>query len=229
MPATFPDPKDWPAPTIDCHLPAVDVQALQAKALRQRFRSPPAWFPEIKIERSLPGRLLTASSVLIPLVQRDNGLTVLLTQRAEHLTVHPGQISFPGGRAELEDLDAVATALREASEEIGLVADQVEVLGQLPAYVTSSAYIVTPIVALVRPKFNVRLDPLEVADIFEVPLAFLMDPANHRWHALETETGRREFLSMQWEPSKLALPSRPCVVWGATAAMLRNLYRFLSA
>jgi 8-oxo-dGTP pyrophosphatase MutT (NUDIX family) len=164
--------------------------------------------------------------VLVPLVRRDP-ITVLLTQRTEHLTDHPGQISFPGGRAELHDVDAIATALREAEEEIGLHARHIEVLGSLPTYTTGTGFIVTPVVALIEPPFSVEMDPHEVAEVFEVPLSFLMSPANHRRHGVEVGGVRREFLSMPWStPDE---PSRHYFIWGATAAMLRNFYRFLAA
>ena len=167
--------------------------------------------------------------MLVPLVERDE-MTVLLTQRTDHLTDHPGQISFPGGRVEPTDADAAATALREAHEEIGLEAAFVEVLGAMPTYTTGTGFIVTPIVALVRPGFTVNVDPFEVAEVFEVPLAFLMNPANHRRHAIEVNGVRREFLSMPWDGvDEAGQPRRYCFIWGATAAMLRNLYRFLAA
>ena len=119
--------------------------------------------------------------MLVPLVLRDE-MTVLLTQRTDHLSDHPGQISFPGGRAEPEDADAVATALREAHEEIGLEAVDVEVLGSLPIYTTGTGFVVTPVVGLVAASAKLRADPREVAEVFEVPRAWVMNPANHQRH-----------------------------------------------
>ncbi|MBC7957098.1 MAG: CoA pyrophosphatase [Cytophagales bacterium] len=223
------DPLELPVASVDAHLPAVGLGELRAEAMRQRFVQPPAWAPEIAVERQFSERQPTHASVLIPLVQRDEGLTVLLTQRTDHLTDHPGQVSFPGGRAEPEDTDAVATALREAEEEIGLSPAGVDVIGQLPLYTTGTGFIVTPVVGLVQPGFALRLDPFEVAEAFEVPLAFLMNPANHRWHAVEMAGIKREFLSMPWMGVDAAGQPRRYFVWGATAAMLRNLYRFLAA
>ena len=165
--------------------------------------------------------------MLVPLVLRAE-MTVLLTQRTDHLNDHPGQISFPGGRAEPSDADAVATALREAHEEIGLEAFEVEVLGSLPTYTTGTGFIVTPVVALVRPGAALRLDPLEVAEVFEVPLAWLMNPANHQHHAIEIDGATREFISIPWQ-GRCRRQRRGYFIWGATAAMLRNLYRFLVA
>ena len=120
---------------------------------------------------------LTPAAVLFPIVLRDNGQTVLLTQRTAHLKDHAGQISFPGGRVEAEDESPIHTALRETEEEIGLARKHVEVLGFLPEYRTGTGFRVTPVVALVTPPFELALDPFEVAEAFEVPLAFLLDPA----------------------------------------------------
>jgi 8-oxo-dGTP pyrophosphatase MutT (NUDIX family) len=161
-------------------------------------------------------------------VLRDE-LTVLLTQRTDHLNDHPGQISFPGGRVEADDADAVATALREAHEEIGLEAFEVEVLGSLPTYTTGTGFIVTPVVGLVAARAVLRPDPVEVAEVFEVPLAWLMDPANHRRHAVAIAGSMREFLSIPWLGTDASGAPRSYFIWGATAAMLRNLYRFLAA
>jgi 8-oxo-dGTP pyrophosphatase MutT (NUDIX family) len=169
------------------------------------------------------------ASVLVPLVVRGDETTVLLTQRAEHLSDHPGQISFPGGRAEPDDLTAIATALREAEEEIGLTPDFVQVLGTLPHYTTVTGYIVTPVVALVQPGFSLRVDASEVAAVFEVPLAYLMTPAHHRRHAVGEGDNAREFLSMQWTSQAENGSPKSYFIWGATAAMLRNFYRFVSA
>jgi len=226
MPLSF-DPAALPVLSIDDHLPAIPTSELTADALRRRFKAPPNWSPEIKVEHLFSERELTQASVLVPLVQRDNQTTLLLTQRTDHLHDHPGQISFPGGRAEPEDIDAVATAMREAEEEIGLHARHIEVLGSLPTYTTGTGFIVTPVVALIEPPFTIEIDPFEVAEVFEVPLAFLMSPANHRRHGVEFGGARREFLSMPWSADEDA--PRQYFIWGATAAMLRNFYRFLAA
>jgi 8-oxo-dGTP pyrophosphatase MutT (NUDIX family) len=219
-------PDELPILGIDDHLPAVNRERLDPNALRRRFAAPPDWSPEFAIERRFTDREPTQASVLVPLVQRDE-VTVLLTQRTDHLNDHPGQISFPGGRAEPEDADAIATALRETEEEVGLNARHIEVLGALPTYTTTTGFVVTPVVALIEPPFTIDPDPFEVAEVFEVPLSFLMAPANHRRHGVETGGVRREFYSMPWQSGEPA--SRRYFIWGATAAMLRNFYRFLAA
>lgn len=222
------NPQELPIIGVDHHLPAVSEDRLMPQALRRRFEAPPVWSPEISAEHRFTEREPAHASVLVPLVLRDT-MTVLLTQRTDHLTDHPGQISFPGGRAETFDVDATATALREAREEIGLSASDVDVIGSLPTYTTGTGFIVTPVVGFLRPGFSAQADPFEVAEVFEVPLAFLMSPTNHHRHAVEVGGVRREFLSMPWPGHDEQGQPRRYFIWGATAAMLRNLYRFLAA
>ena len=163
------------------------------------------------------------AAVLIPIVMRPEP-TVLLTQRTEHLSTHSGQIAFPGGKLDEADADANAAALREAFEEVGLPADFVDVLGQMPLYTTGSAFLVTPVVALVRPGFTLQPNPYEVTDVFEVPLSYLMNPAHHRHHQLQWQGAQRQWLSMPYQEGHTER-----FIWGATAGMLRNFYRFLMA
>ncbi|OWQ47100.1 hypothetical protein CDL60_12000 [Roseateles noduli] len=250
------DPRAIPVTGTDAHLPAVPREHLTPAALRERFLHPTTTAPELPGDGGIfPGRTTTQAAVLIPLVERPDGLHVLLTQRTAHLRDHAGQVSFPGGRAEPEDGSPERTALREAEEEIGLDERFVDLIGQLPVYRTVTAYEVTPVVGLIRPGFSLRLDAFEVAEAFEVPLAFLMDPAHHQRHTYEFDAsggaagngaddggplkGRRQFLSMPWTGPGLAVSnadpdvtltadaSKEFFIWGATAAMLRNLYRFL--
>jgi 8-oxo-dGTP pyrophosphatase MutT (NUDIX family) len=228
-PSRIPDPRAVPVVGTDAHLPAVPAAALLAPALRQRFAKLGGWQPEL----SGDGRLFSTrppahAAVLVPLVQRDDGLHVLLTRRTDQLRDHAGQVSFPGGRSETYDADATATALREAQEEIGLHADHVEVIGQMPTYATVTSFIVTPVVALVQPPFELCVDAREVAEAFEVPLRHLMDPAQHQRHVFEFDGGQRQFLSMPWHGLAADGTLREYFIWGATAAMLRNLYRLLS-
>jgi 8-oxo-dGTP pyrophosphatase MutT (NUDIX family) len=232
MTATRPrilDPQAIPVVGTDHHLPAIDPSRLTPEALRQQFEAVQGWQAPIRGDAGFEASGLSAASVLVPLVQRPDGLRVLLTQRTDQLRDHAGQISFPGGRVEQHDADAVATALREAEEEVGLPRSAVEVIGQLPHYVTVTNYVVTPVVALVRPPFTLQLDSFEVAEAFEVPLSFLMTPAHHQRHEVELQGRRRQFLSMPWEDAGVEGAPRRYFIWGATAAMLRNLYGFLNA
>lgn len=222
------DPKAAPVLGWDAESRDVDPARLTPEALRERFNAPPDWSPEILAERWMQRGDPAPASVLIPLVMREQ-LTVLLTQRTAHLKSHAGQISFPGGRSEPTDRDAVHTALREADEEIALPAEQVEVIGQLPTYTTGTGFVVTPVVGLVAPALALRPDPGEVAEAFEVPLAFLMSPANHQRRGFDFGGRQHEFFAMPWRPQGSAEPGREYFIWGATAAMLRNLYRFLAA
>ena len=245
---------------VDSHLPAVMPERLQPDALRQRFITPPLWQPEIYAEHRFTDRAPMHAAVLVAVVMREQSM-VLLTERTAHLSTHSGQIAFAGGKADAIDADAAATALREAQEEVGLDPRFVEVLGNLPTYTTGTAFIITPVVALVQSDFTLTPNTHEVADVFEVPLQFLMNPANHQRHALEFEGLRREWFSMPYsdnhpDPSRnlfrrnlsprdvssgdirhgtsRAQDAQPAdaqqrFIWGATAGMLRNFYRFLSA
>jgi 8-oxo-dGTP pyrophosphatase MutT (NUDIX family) len=161
---------------------------------------------------------LAPAAVLIPVVARPNALTVLLTQRTDSLKRHAGQIAFPGGRMEPTDRDPAATALREAHEEVGLEAGFVETLGYLDAYRTGTGFRIFPVVSLVSEGFTLQLDSREVADAFEVPLAFLMDEANHRTETRFWRGQERRFYAMPFEQR---------YIWGATAGIMRNMQRRL--
>lgn len=217
------DPRTAAVVGTDGHLPAVPPDRLLPETLRQRFLAPPSWEPEVSVEPRFTTRVPVQASVLVPVVARAQP-TVLLTQRTSHLIHHSGQIAFPGGKVDETDVDVVATALREAAEEIGLSAEFVQVLGTLPIYTTGSAFIITPVVAVVRPGFTLEPNPGEVADVFEVPLAFLMDPANHRRHTLLAQGLQRNWFSIPYQDVDTER-----FIWGATAGMLRNFYRFLAA
>ncbi len=162
---------------------------------------------------------ITPAGVLVALVNRGDGVHVVLTQRTDHLSDHAGQISFPGGRAEAHDADIIDTALREAEEEIGLSRAQVEVLGTLPDYFTITGYRVTPVVAWVEVPVKYAPDPFEVAEVFEVPLSFFLDAANHQRHSLQRD-GRERFF--------YAMPYNDYYIWGATAGMLVHLQQVLT-
>jgi 8-oxo-dGTP pyrophosphatase MutT (NUDIX family) len=166
----------------------------------------------------LPTRALIPAAVLVGLVERPEGMGILLTKRTPHLTDHAGQISFPGGRVDATDADVVAAALREAEEEVGLPARNVEMLGRLDTYVTRTGFEVTPCVGFVSPPELYRPDPFEVAEVFEVPLRFFRDPLSRK---LETRTfqGKQRFF--------YAYPWGEYYIWGATAGMLNNLIEVL--
>jgi 8-oxo-dGTP pyrophosphatase MutT (NUDIX family) len=160
------------------------------------------------------------AAVLVGMVDRPDGLTVLLTLRNAHLSDHAGQISLPGGRIEPSDPDPVHAALREAEEEVGLPPSHVEVIGRLDTYITGTGFEITPVVGLVRAPFALRLDEFEVAEAFEVPLSFIIDPANHERHSRELRGRTRSFF---------VLPYNDRYIWGATAAMLVNLAEVLGS
>lgn len=217
------DPRLVPVVGVDAHLPAVPAEAQTAAALRARFAQPPQWEPEVSLEKKFMNREPAHASVLIAIVQREQPM-VLLTERTTHLSTHSGQVAFPGGRADPGDATPADTALREAQEEVGLAPEFVEVLGTLPIYVTGSSFIITPVVALVRPDCVLTPNPYEVADLFEVPLDFLLNPAHHRRHVFDRDGLHREWFSMPYQDG-----AKTHFIWGATAGMLRNFYRFMQA
>lgn len=203
---------------------AVAPDRLSASWLRTRFANPPVWTPEHTDEHRVrqTNASVIPAAVLMPIVLREHGLTLLLTQRTAHLHDHAGQVSLPGGRVDESDASAIETALRETEEEVGLNRSHVELLGTLPDYFTGTGFRVTPVVSLVQPPIELKADPFEVAEIFEVPLAFLMDGANHQRRTVElpNAAGRRTFYAMPYDRF---------FIWGATAGMLRNLFHFLRA
>lgn len=191
------------------------VSPVEAAAIRQATRGDhdlnPGWTP--------PSTALRSAAVLVPLINRAEGMSVLLTQRTAHLSAHAGQISFPGGRVEATDQDAVEAALRETEEEVGLTRDHVSVIGRLDTYVTGTGFEVTPVVGIVSVPFPLSLDPFEVAEAFEVPLHFILDPSNHRRMTRVFEERTRVFF---------VLPFENRYIWGATAGMLVNLAEVLT-
>ena len=193
---------------------------LELDELRQRLRRTPAAFAVYGDDGT--GReaaAVTAAAVLVPIVRREPDMTVIFTQRTTHLKAHSGQVSFPGGRAEPQDPTPEFTALREAQEEIGLPMERVEVLARLPDYLTRTGFRITPVVGLLQPPLALRPDPREVDEIFEVPLAFLLDPKNHERRTRELQGRTVGYYAMQFG-------SR--TIWGATAGMLVNLHRQLA-
>lgn len=200
-------------------LSAVDSSGSLISLLRQRFQTGimASAIHEPRLN-DLPEQTFTQAAVLVPIVLRSTGATLLLTERTAHLRDHAGQISFPGGRCEPTDASPEATALREAQEEVGLAANQVEILGQLPYYHTVTGFRIAPIVGLVTPPLNLKLDDFEVADVFEAPLSFLLDSGNHQRHQRAYQGKMREYWAMPWQER---------YIWGATAGMLISLHDFL--
>jgi 8-oxo-dGTP pyrophosphatase MutT (NUDIX family) len=187
---------------------SVDLAALRASLLLEPLAG------EFVLEDGASDRPLTAAAVLFPIILRERGNTVLLTQRTAHLKDHAGQISFPGGRVEESDQSSLHTALRETEEEVGLARQYIDPIGYLPEYRTGTGFRVTPVVALVRPPFDLQIDPFEVAEAFEVPLDFLLDPANHQRHSIHYQGVLRHYFAIQYGDY---------FIWGATAGMIRSL------
>jgi len=215
------DPQRLPVDAIAGEA-ALPPERLRADWLRQRLARPVAWEPELPEDLRQRFPKLRRAAVLIPIVQRPEGLTVLLTQRTAHLNNHPGQVSFPGGTADELDSSSIETALRETEEEIGLARRHIEIIGVLPDHVTGTAFLITPVVGLLSPPFELVAESNEVAEIFEVPLAFLMNGVNHQMMSFDLPggAGRRNFYAMPYERF---------FIWGATAGMLRNLFHLLRA
>ena len=203
----------------------LDAVVLRRIAPRRLHNAPPSAVargdydlnPDASLE--MGHRTPIPAAVLVPIVTRPDGLTVLLTQRTDALASHPGQVAFPGGKLDPADAGPLAAALREAEEEIGLARRFVEPLGYLDLYTTGTGFAVTPAVALVSEGFTLTINAGEVAAAFEVPLAFLMDPANHQRQSGEWRGKLRHFYAMPYDGH---------VIWGATAGMIRNLYEKLS-
>lgn len=191
------------------------VRSVLGRAIEQ-----PLDLPDELVTSYANSAAMIEAAVLVPVVLRDNGLTVLLTQRTDHLHDHAGQVSFPGGRVEQADESPIATALRETHEETGVTAEHVDVIGRLPRYITGTGYAITPVTGLVRPTFSLSPDEFEVAEVFEVPLSFLTNPASYRLHQARMPDGTvRHYYSVPWDNY---------FIWGATAAMLRGMYQVLA-
>jgi len=190
--------------------PKLDPEALRLPGIPGDL--PPQLRPQLRAQP------LTPAAVLVPLVERAAGLHVLLTQRTAHLRDHAGQVSFPGGRMERDDANPAATALRETFEEIGLEAQYIEITGYLDTYLTVTGFSVVPVVAFVREGFSLALDEFEVASVFEVPLRFILDPANHVLRRKDLHGVEVGYYEIPYEGQH---------IWGATAGMLVGLYQRL--
>ena len=209
---------------VDHHLRALGSQETRVESIRARFQNPAALAltQTVNHERRLHGQPLKAAAVLFGLVQRTE-ITVILTQRAKHLSTHSGQIAFPGGKVDPQDANPEATALREAHEEVGLSPSHVTVLGRLNPLVTGTAFRITPVVAWVHPEHEILANAGEVDHVFEVPLSFLMNPAHHQRRRTEHDGQVREWYAMPYQ-----LGDKEHFIWGATANIIRSFYAFLS-
>lgn len=211
---------------MDSHTPA-DIENLSTSSLRElvvrRLRSVEDrehgdHFLNPGFRDWVMDRAKRPAAVLVPFVERSGSLNIILTKRVEHLRSHSGQIAFPGGKIDPEDADARDAALREAREEIDLRPEDVEIIGQMPDYHTGSGYRISPVLGIVDPAARMKANPVEVDYVFEVPLAFLMDPANHLRGSREFGGGKRYFFEMPYDDH---------YIWGVTANMLHMLYERL--
>lgn len=182
----------------------------------QKFQHLQRISPEADYPLRVPGK---PAAVLMPVVEREEGLTLLFTRRAGHLKHHAGQVSFPGGKQEPSDPTLVETALRETEEEIGLSRDHIQIIGQLPQYRTVSKFVVSPYIAMVTPPFSLEIDRNEVDTVFEVPLTYALDQKNHLIHWVERKQRRHPIYFIPWQDIH---------IWGATAAFVRNLSNHFS-
>lgn len=218
-------PEEVPVLAIDDGLPMIPSAQQSIAALRKQFEANPVWTPEWVHEGQHESGIIVPiqAAVLIPIVIRPEP-AVILTRRSAKLKTHAGQVAFPGGKLDPLDANFVAAALREAAEEVALPPTSVEVLGQLPSYVTGTGFEVTPVVGLIPDGLVFQPNPGEVDEVFEVPLSFLLNPANHRHHAFLIDEQERKWLSMPY-----AIGEKEHYIWGVTASIIRNLYRFLQA
>lgn len=243
------DPKQVPIVRHDGHLPAIAPPLLTPDRLRDAFATtlpnsiaPNAqpWQPVLSGEPPYPFAASSPAStaspnssphpaaVLVALVPHPAGLQVLLTQRSAGLSKHPGQVAFAGGRVDASDGSPRAAALREAKEEIGLDSTWVDCIGHLPNYISGSGFAITPVIALLNPGFTLDLNPAEVSRVYEVPLDYLMHPANHRLHRFDWTDADGQMQQRQWLSMPYALGmAHECYIWGVSAAILRNLYHYV--
>jgi len=223
------DPQSQPVVAVSAPLSPLHPETLQLDFIRRAFRRSVAWQVEpvftesFKIDAQTPCADVIRAAVCLPLVQQSDGdgLNVILTRRAAWLADHAGQIAFPGGRIEPSDATPIAAALRETFEEIGVAPEFIQILGTQPGFLTSTRFSMKPVIAYIAPGFALHPDRDEVAEVFEVPLSFLMNPVHHVLHRADLpDGGHRYYFSMRWHEH---------FIWGATAALLRNFYHYLAA
>lgn len=219
------DPAAQPVVEVS-RLPALSDGTLRLPFIRRAFAQPVPWQVEPVFtsffDRDTSGRSdITPAAVFIPLLERPDGLHVMFTRRSAHLYNHAGQICFPGGRIEPTDADYIQAALRETWEEVGVEPRFVELIGSQPSFLTSTRYTMKPVIGVLRPGYTLMPDRSEVEEVFEVPLSALLNPALHRLHQIRPKEGPpRYFFSVSWGDY---------FIWGATAALVRNLYHYLAA
>ncbi len=200
--------------------------SLQLDFISSAFAHPVEWKVEPIFADSFQADVLghhgvIKAAVFVALVQRPAGVHVVFTRRASHLYDHAGQISFPGGRIESTDTDAIAAAIRETHEEIGVAPEFIDIIGTQPSFLTSTRFTMKPVIGVIRPGFTISPDRTEVAEVFEVPLSVLMDTGVHRLHQASLPGGgHRYYFSITW---------KSYFIWGATAALIRNFYHYLAA
>ncbi|MBF6616168.1 MAG: CoA pyrophosphatase [Candidimonas sp.] len=224
VPAGF-DPQVQPV-VPSKSLPPLSTSSIELDFIRTAFQTPVSWQVEPIFSDAFSDDVyrrpdITQAAVFFPLIQRPSGLHVLFTRRASHLYDHAGQICFPGGRIEPSDADAIAAALRETQEEIGVDPEFIQLIGTQPGFLTSTRFTMKPVIGLIRPGFTITPDLTEVADVFEVPLSVLMDTRLHQLHEAQLPGGgHRLYFSINWQTY---------FIWGATAALIRNFYHYLAA
>lgn len=228
------DPREIPWTRPAGEWPALPPDWLMPDRLQHIFANPLDWTPELQREISVSQRPPKEAAVLIPIVLRGKKGSephVLLTQRTMNLSTHAGQIAFPGGKVDASDASVEAAALREAEEEVGLASSFVQILGTMPRYVTGTSFHITPVVGLVSADHVIQPNAFEVESVFEVPLSFLMNPANHRFHQWDRDGVTRQWYSMPYTEHLPHSNHQPTerFIWGATAGMIRNFYRFILA
>lgn len=231
------NPQSVPIVQVDTDLPVLHSDSLSESFLRTHFQNPPAkWYcedyPVVQLD---PGKAMRQAAVLVPIVQTPSSLSiepelsVLLTRRSAHLRDHAGQISFPGGKVDPSDDTPIVAALRETHEEVGIAPSYVDVLGILPKYRTGTAYDMTPVVGMLKGQPQLKLGENEVTQTFTVPLSFILNPANHRWHEQVLQASDGSGGTWRWLSMEYVYGSERYFIWGATAAILRSLYWFLRA
>jgi len=201
-------------------MPTLDLNEIETRLTSYRNHIGEAFGDHVLNPHYKNADPLRPAAVLLTLINRENGPTVLFTRRTDHLANHPGQISFPGGHVDQTDVDAEETALRETEEECGIDRSKIKTIGRVNTYLTGTGFSVTPIVGTLNPPFEVLADPVEVAEIFEVPLAFIMNPDNHQ---RETRIFDGD---LTWYT--YAMPYNGYHIWGITAGILRNFYEIVA-